>query len=104
MTRTALRRTSTTGRLPLGVLATARFPVVPSTSIVNAALPQIRAGLDLSDTGRAWTVNAHVLVFGALLPAAGRATCTGSAACSCPAPVCSPSPPSARPWHPRRRR
>ncbi|AZM87209.1 MULTISPECIES: MFS transporter [Streptomyces] len=73
MTRTALRRTATTGWLPLGVLATAQFLVVLSTSIVNVALPQIRAGLDLSDTGQAWTVNAYVLVFGALLLPGGRA-------------------------------
>ncbi|MFI1168570.1 MFS transporter [Streptomyces sp. NPDC020801] len=72
MTRTALQRT-TTGWIPLAVLATAQFLVVLSTSIVNVALPQIRAGLDLSDTGQAWTVNAYVLVFGALLLPGGRA-------------------------------
>ncbi|GAA1134371.1 MFS transporter [Streptomyces javensis] len=72
MTRTAPQRT-TTGWIPLAVLATAQFLVVLSTSIVNVALPQIRAGLDLSDTGQAWTVNAYVLVFGALLLPGGRA-------------------------------
>ncbi|WP_262698038.1 MULTISPECIES: MFS transporter [Streptomyces] len=72
MTRTATQRT-TTGWIPLAVLATAQFLVVLSTSIVNVALPQIRAGLDLSDTGQAWTVNAYVLVFGALLLPGGRA-------------------------------
>ncbi|MEU0397052.1 MFS transporter [Streptomyces sp. NPDC006208] len=72
MTRTAPQRT-TTGWIPLAVLATAQFLVVLSTSIVNVALPQIRTGLDLSDTGQAWTVNAYVLVFGALLLPGGRA-------------------------------
>ncbi|MCX4908537.1 MFS transporter [Streptomyces sp. NBC_00878] len=72
MTRTAPQR-ATTGWIPLAVLATAQFLVVLSTSIVNVALPQIRAGLDLSDTGQAWTVNAYVLVFGALLLPGGRA-------------------------------
>ncbi|MEU1201550.1 MFS transporter [Streptomyces sp. NPDC005813] len=72
MTRTAPRRT-TTGWTPLAVLATAQFLVVLSTSIVNVALPRIRAGLDLSDTGQAWTVNGYVLVFGALLLPGGRA-------------------------------
>ncbi|MFF3689665.1 MFS transporter [Streptomyces sp. NPDC002187] len=72
MTRTALQRT-TTGWTPLAVLATAQFLVVLSTSIVNVALPQIRSGLDLSDAGQAWTVNAYVLVFGALLLPGGRA-------------------------------
>ncbi|GGV11479.1 MFS transporter [Streptomyces spectabilis] len=73
MTRTAPQRTTTIGWMPLAVLATAQFLVVLSTSIVNVALPQIRAGLDLSDTGQAWTVNAYVLVFGALLLPGGRA-------------------------------
>ncbi|MDI9889161.1 MFS transporter [Streptomyces sp. HNM0645] len=73
MTRTAPQRTTTTGWMPLAVLATAQFLVVLSTSIVNVALPQIRAGLDLSDTGQAWTVNAYVLAFGALLLPGGRA-------------------------------
>ncbi|MFD7609626.1 MFS transporter [Streptomyces sp. NPDC059828] len=72
MTRTATQRT-TTSWIPLAVLATAQFLVVLSTSIVNVALPQIRAGLDLTDTGQAWTVNAYVLVFGALLLPGGRA-------------------------------
>ncbi|MFJ2477844.1 MFS transporter [Streptomyces sp. NPDC087659] len=71
MTRTAPQPT-TTGWMPLVALATAQFLVVLSTSIVNVALPRIRAGLDLSDTGQAWTVNAYVLAFGALLLAGGR--------------------------------
>ncbi|WP_435211309.1 MFS transporter [Streptomyces sp. bgisy034] len=73
MTRTALQRTTATGWMPLAVLATAQFLVVLSASIVNVALPRIRAGLELSDTGQAWTVNAYVLVFGALLLPGGRA-------------------------------
>ncbi|MGI5450694.1 MFS transporter [Streptomyces sp. CA-243310] len=73
MTRTAPAPTATTGWTPLGILATAQFLVVLSISIVNVALPQIRAGLDLSDTGQAWTVNAYVLAFGALLLPGGRA-------------------------------
>lgn len=73
MTRTAPHTTATTGWIPLAVLATAQFLVVLSTSIVNVGLPQIRAGLDLSDAGQAWTVNAYVLVFGALLLPGGRA-------------------------------
>ncbi|MEU6556391.1 MFS transporter [Streptomyces sp. NPDC046915] len=72
MTRTA-RQPITTGWTSLAVLATSQFLVVLSTSIVNVALPQIRAGLGLSDTGQAWTINAYVLVFGALLLPGGRA-------------------------------
>ncbi|MFD4245003.1 MFS transporter [Streptomyces sp. NPDC058525] len=44
-----------------------------ATSIVNVALPQIRAGVGLSDRGTAWVVNAYGLAFGALLLAGGRA-------------------------------
>ncbi|MGH3243277.1 MAG: MFS transporter [Spirillospora sp.] len=56
----------------LGVLATAQFLVVLSTSIVNVALPQIRVGLGLGSTGLSWVVNGYVLVFGALLLLGGR--------------------------------
>ncbi|MEU6706120.1 MFS transporter [Streptomyces wuyuanensis] len=73
MTRTAPQPTTTSGWMPLVALATAQFLVVLSTSIVNVALPRIRAGLELSDTGQAWTVNAYVLAFGALLLTGGRA-------------------------------
>ncbi|GAA4233623.1 MFS transporter [Actinomadura meridiana] len=58
--------------LALGVLATAQFLVVLSTSIVNVALPQIRTGLGLGSAGLSWVVNAYVLVFGALLLFGGR--------------------------------
>ncbi|WP_455402931.1 MFS transporter [Streptomyces bambusae] len=44
-----------------------------ATSIVNVALPQIRAGAGLSDGGTTWAVNAYGLAFGALLLAGGRA-------------------------------
>ncbi|WP_433256102.1 MFS transporter [Streptosporangium sp. CA-135522] len=65
-------KTRTTTWTPLVVLATAQFVVVLSTSIVNVALPQIRAGLGLSAAGLSWVVNAYVLVFGALLLLGGR--------------------------------
>ncbi|RJL22936.1 MFS transporter [Bailinhaonella thermotolerans] len=57
---------------PLAVLATAQFLVVLSTSIVNVALPRIRAGLGLDPAGLSWAVNAYVLAFGALLLLGGR--------------------------------
>ncbi|MDF9817018.1 MFS transporter [Streptomyces sp. SPB162] len=68
--------TSTTGPRPgavLAALAAAQFTVMLATSIVNVALPQIRAGVGLSDGGTTWVVNAYGLAFGALLPAGGRA-------------------------------
>ncbi|MFJ3880098.1 MFS transporter [Streptomyces sp. NPDC090077] len=57
----------------LAVLAAAQFTVMLATSIVNVALPQIRAGAGLSDGGTTWVVNAYGLAFGALLLAGGRA-------------------------------
>ncbi|MET7482285.1 DHA2 family efflux MFS transporter permease subunit [Streptomyces sp. NPDC005538] len=65
-----------TGRGPgaaLAALAAAQFTVMLATSIVNVALPQIRAGVGLSDSGITWVVNAYGLAFGALLLAGGRA-------------------------------
>ncbi|WP_327387382.1 MFS transporter [Streptomyces sp. NBC_01207] len=65
------------GRAPgpgavLAALAAAQFTVMLATSIVNVALPQIRAGVGLSDGGTTWVVNAYGLAFGALLLAGGR--------------------------------
>jgi len=57
----------------LTVLAAAQFTVMLATSIVNVALPQIRAGVGLSDSGTTWVVNGYGLAFGALLLAGGRA-------------------------------
>ncbi|MGR6921877.1 MFS transporter [[Actinomadura] parvosata] len=62
----------TTGWTPLAVLATAQFLVVLSTSIVNVALPELRAGLGLDPAGLSWVVNAYVLAFGSLLLLGGR--------------------------------
>uniref|UniRef100_A0AAU2K2D7 MFS transporter n=1 Tax=Streptomyces sp. NBC_00049 TaxID=2903617 RepID=A0AAU2K2D7_9ACTN len=57
----------------LAALAAAQFTVMLATSIVNVALPQIGAGVGLSDSGTTWVVNAYGLAFGALLLAGGRA-------------------------------
>ncbi|WP_327418713.1 hypothetical protein [Streptomyces sp. NBC_01233] len=57
----------------LAALAAAQFTVMLATSIVNVALPQIGAGVGLSDGGTTWVVNAYGLAFGALLLAGGRA-------------------------------
>ncbi|RSS56315.1 MFS transporter, partial [Streptomyces sp. WAC06614] len=57
----------------LAALAAAQFTVMLATAIVNVALPQIRAGVGLSDAGATWVVNAYGLAFGALLLAGGRA-------------------------------
>ncbi|MGW2207112.1 MFS transporter [Streptomyces sp. NPDC001774] len=57
----------------LAALAGAQFTVMLATSIVNVALPGIRAGVGLSDSGTPWVMNAYGLAFGALLLAGGRA-------------------------------
>ncbi|MFI5975439.1 MFS transporter [Streptomyces sp. NPDC051452] len=65
-------RSATGPGAALAALAAAQFTVMLATSIVNVALPQIRSGLGLSDSGTTWVVNAYGLAFGALLLAGGR--------------------------------
>ncbi|MFE9630086.1 MFS transporter [Streptomyces sp. NPDC006463] len=71
--RTALAPPAPRPRAALAALAAAQFTVMLATSIVNVALPQIGAGVGLSDGGTTWVVNAYGLAFGALLLAGGRA-------------------------------
>ncbi|WP_296604042.1 MFS transporter [Nocardioides sp.] len=56
----------------LGLLVSAQFVVMLDTSIVNVALPSIRADLGLGATSLSWVVNAYVLTFGGLLLLFGR--------------------------------
>jgi MFS family permease len=42
------------------------------TTIVNVALPSIRADLGFSQTSLAWVVNAYLLTFGGFLLLGGR--------------------------------
>ncbi len=59
-------KTTGTTRSPeaaLAALAGAQFTVMLATSIVNVALPQIRSGVGLSDSGTTWVVNAYGLAF-----------------------------------------
>ncbi len=66
------RRLSSTNAL-LAVVCLAQFMVVLDISIVNVALPSIRAGLGFSTTGLQWVVNAYTLTFAGLLMLGGRA-------------------------------
>ncbi|MGI5403660.1 MFS transporter [Streptomyces sp. CA-135486] len=61
------------GGAALAVLAGAQFVITLSTSVVNVALPPIRDGVGLSDSGMSWVVNSYGLAFGALLLLGGRA-------------------------------
>lgn len=49
-----------------------QFLVILDVSVVNVALPSMRAGLGLSASGLQWVVNAYVLTFAGFLLLGGR--------------------------------
>ncbi len=55
------------------LLAAAQFVVVLDASIVNVALPSIKAALHFSQLNLFWVVNAYTLTFGGFLLLGGRA-------------------------------
>jgi EmrB/QacA subfamily drug resistance transporter len=57
----------------LAMCCVAQFMVVLDVSIVNVALPKMRADLDLSATGQQWIINAYTLTFAGFLLLGGRA-------------------------------
>jgi EmrB/QacA subfamily drug resistance transporter len=58
--------------LALIVLCLGDLMIVLDTTIVNVALPSIRADLGFSPTSLAWVVNAYLLTFGGFLLLGGR--------------------------------
>src|SRR5256885_226713 len=54
------------------VLCVGSLMIVLDTTIVNVALPSIRADLGFSQTSLAWVVNAYLLTFGGFLLLGGR--------------------------------
>src|SRR5437588_9946480 len=58
--------------LALIVLCGGSLMIVLDSTIVNVALPSIRASLGFSPTSLAWVVNAYMLTFGGFLLLAGR--------------------------------
>src|SRR4051812_46789154 len=56
----------------LYVLCGSMLMIVLDATIVNVALPSIRADLHFSPAGLAWVVNAYLIAFGGLLLLAGR--------------------------------
>jgi len=56
----------------LGVLCIGVLMIVLDTTIVNVALPSIRADLQFSETSLVWVVNAYMLTFGGFLLLGGR--------------------------------
>ena len=58
--------------LTLIVLCLGELMIVLDTTIVNVALPSIRADLGFSETSLVWVVNAYMLTFGGFLLLGGR--------------------------------
>src|SRR4030095_13124359 len=56
----------------LAAVALAQFMLILDLTVVNVALPDLGADLDLSRTAFTWTVSAYVLFFGGLLLLGGR--------------------------------
>src|SRR3712207_6082184 len=56
----------------LYVLCLGSLMIVLDTTIVNVALPSIRADLGFSETSLAWVVNGYLLTFGGFLLLGGR--------------------------------
>ncbi|HTW41443.1 MAG TPA: MFS transporter [Solirubrobacteraceae bacterium] len=59
-------------QLLLPIVCLAQFMVILDVSIVNVALPSMRAGLGFSTTGLQWVVNAYTLTFAGFLMLGGR--------------------------------
>src|SRR6185312_5546808 len=58
--------------LALFILCLGDLMIVLDTTIVNVALPSIRADLGFSEASLAWVVNAYLLTFGGFLLLGGR--------------------------------
>jgi EmrB/QacA subfamily drug resistance transporter len=58
--------------IALAVLAVAQFMVFLDETVVNVALPSIKADLGFSQSSLAWVINAYILMFGGLLLLGGR--------------------------------
>ncbi|MFI4920793.1 MAG: MFS transporter, partial [Gammaproteobacteria bacterium] len=56
----------------MGILCMGALMIVLDITIVNVALPSIRADLKFSDASLAWVVNAYMLIFGGFLLLGGR--------------------------------
>src|SRR5438270_11201634 len=68
----AYERTERRRWFALYVLCLATLMIVLDTTIVNVALPSIRADLGFNETSLAWVVNAYLLTFGGFLLLGGR--------------------------------
>ncbi|GAA4048975.1 MFS transporter [Streptomyces shaanxiensis] len=69
----ARRRTAPPTWLVLTLACSGQFLVVLDVSVVNVALPSMRAGLGLSAQGLQWVVNAYTIAFAGFMLLGGRA-------------------------------
>jgi hypothetical protein len=89
--------------LALIVLCLGDLMIVLDSTIVNVALPSIRANLGFSETSLVWVVNAYLLTFGGfLLLGGGSAISMAIAGCSSPGSSSSRLPRSAADWRKHR--
>jgi MFS family permease len=72
MTISTAAETSTSRWPALYVLCGSMLMIVLDATIVNVALPAIRADLHFTPSTLAWVVNAYLIAFGGLLLLAGR--------------------------------
>jgi len=71
-TASARERLSARDKLVLTTLAAAQLLVILDTTIVNIAIPQAAAALQLGADSRQWIITAYALTFGAVLLIGGR--------------------------------
>ncbi|MFD8815796.1 MFS transporter [Streptomyces sp. NPDC059627] len=67
------RRTASPTWLVVSLACAGQFLVVLDVSVVNVALPSMRADLDLSASGLQWVVNAYAIAFAGFMLLGGRA-------------------------------
>ncbi|MEW1954528.1 MFS transporter [Terrabacter sp. NPDC080008] len=60
------------GAIGLGIVLVAQLMLVLDATVVNVALPHIRADLGFTPAGLSWVLNAYTLAFGGLLLLGGR--------------------------------
>jgi EmrB/QacA subfamily drug resistance transporter len=69
---TQTKKTSDRRWLALAALAVAQFMVFLDETVVNVALPSIKADLGFSEATLAWVVSVYIVVFGGLVLLGGR--------------------------------
>ncbi|MFD9003514.1 MFS transporter [Streptomyces sp. NPDC059582] len=67
------RRTESSTGLVVALACAGQFLVVLDVSVVNVALPSMRADLGLSSSGLQWVVNAYAIAFAGFMLLGGRA-------------------------------